>query len=55
MIIQCVFVEVIQSTKAGINVSLPDCWSQIEVRDQLMVQAINEGKPFEVNVDVFKK
>jgi len=56
MIIQNVFVEAIQRAKAGINVSLPDCWSQMEVRDRLMVRAmaVNEGKSVEVNVDGFE-
>jgi len=56
MIIQNVFVEAIQRAEAGINVSLPDCWSQMEVRDRLVVRAmaVNEGKSVEVNVDVFE-
>ena len=45
------------SVKAGIEVPLPDYWSQTEVENWLMVHAtaVNAGKPIQVDVDVFEQ
>lgn len=43
--------------QAGINVPLPQTWSQTEVENWLMVYAtsVNAGKPIEAAMDVFEQ
>ena len=51
------YASVEAGTKAGIDVPLPACWSQIEVENWLIVHAtaVNSGKPIQVDEDVFEQ